>query len=283
MPFPNDAAWLMRQMCDDWDLGYSQPKRWDIRRGGNADCSSAVPYAYNESGCTPRFPPSTWTGSIRAEAAAREFTILDYAAAGPYPENYAVGDAILSEGASGGTGHVAMITGYDELSELWISETGDIDGEDGDQTGGESRTVRFTSHPLTVSSQWTHVLRPPTSYGSADTAGPTNKALDTAIERNLTTMAAPALIRADLPDGPAYALCYFQGLGGARTIDQEEANIWYPITGVSVVSYEKWWALAARAWEANNEMLEAMGKQVTKSVADAVAEIRREIEGGGEK
>ncbi|WP_276672104.1 hypothetical protein [Schaalia cardiffensis] len=281
MGFPNEAAWLMWQMCNWHNMGYSQPKRLHLWPGGNADCSSAVAHAYNESGCAPPFPSSTWTGSIRAEAAARGFTILDYAAVGPNPDNYAVGDALLSEGASGGTGHVAMITGYGEISEFWISETGDIDGEDGDQTGNESRSIALSDHPNTWNGTWTHVLRPPMSYGQADTATPTTKTLDTATGRNLTNMAAPSLIRADLPDGTyAYALCYFQGVGGARTIDQEEANVWYPITGVSVVSYEKWWKLAERAWEANNAMLEAMGQQVAKSVADAVADLRREMEGG---
>lgn len=277
MSFPHDAAWLMWQMCNWRNMGYSQPKRLHLWPGGNADCSSAVAHAYNESGCTPPFPDSAWTGSLRHDAAARGFTILDYAAVGPNPENLAVGDALLSEAASGGTGHVAMVTGYGELSEFWISETGDIDGEDGDQTGNESRSIALSDHPNTWNGTWTHVLRPPLSYGNAADAAPSNHSLNNPIERNLTNMSAPSLIRADLPNGPAYALCYFQGTGGARSIDQEEANIWYPITGVAVVSYEKWWALVERAWQANNAALEEMGKQVTVSVAEAVNALRKEL------
>lgn len=275
MPLANEAAWKMRQICDHWNIGYSQPDRWNIAPGGNCDCSSACAGSYNLAGISPGFPADTYTGNLRPYSAARGFAVLDYAGVGPHPENLAIGDMLLSEAASGGTGHVAMVTGFNELSEAWISETGDIDGAPGDQTGGETRTVAFTDHPNTLSGTWTHLLRPP-----LDAPAPSVQAASTPTtthpntERN-TDM--PTLIRADLPNGPAYALVYLTGLGGARTLTQEEANDWYAVTGVRVVSYERWWKLVEEAWKANNAYLEALGRQVTVSVAEAVDALRKEL------
>lgn len=144
--------------CDDWTLGYSQPDRLNIQNGGNCDCSSLAAWAYNQGGGA--FAPNTSTHNMRARAVAQGFSAIPW-----YPGSTLIpGDALLSEAASGGVGHVAIYTGGDALREAWISETGDIDGAPGDQTGGETRTVACSAHPYTTGGNWTHILRPPSGY-----------------------------------------------------------------------------------------------------------------------
>lgn len=162
----NRAVALMREMCDSWSLGYSQPDRWDIRPGGSADCSSSVAYAYNKAGISPPFPTTphaaTYTGSFRELALARGFT----AEAWDWHDDNDLtpGDLLLSEAASGGVGHIAMYVGDDLVSEAWINEIGDIEGgAPGDQTGQETHTGSYWRHPYTVGAKWTHVLYPPRS------------------------------------------------------------------------------------------------------------------------
>nr|DAY26425.1 MAG TPA: hypothetical protein [Caudoviricetes sp.] len=75
---------------------------------------------------------------------------------------FQAGDIILSAGNEGGTGHVviALEDAVDPLiSESWISETGDIDGQPGDQTGEETRLKRYSAHPLTQRGAWTSCHR----------------------------------------------------------------------------------------------------------------------------
>lgn len=145
------ASQAMALACDTWSLGYSQPKRLDIRDGGSADCSSLVAWAYNRAGITPAFPSSTWTGSIAAAARARGFRLI------PWTPGAALqtGDALLAPG------HVALYTGSGMLREAWASERGSIDGASGDQTGGETRAVTYTRHPMTLARRWITILRPP--------------------------------------------------------------------------------------------------------------------------
>lgn len=143
--------------CDDWTLGYSQPDRLNIQNGGNCDCSSLAAWAYNQGGAS--FAPNTSTHNMRARAVAQGFSAIPW-----HPGSTLIpGDALLSEAASGGVGHVAIYTGGDALREAWISETGDIDGAPGDQTGGETRTVACSAHPYTTGGTWTHILRPGSS------------------------------------------------------------------------------------------------------------------------
>ena len=165
------AAANMAMLCDDWDVGYSQPGRWDIRDGGTTDCSAATAWAYNRAGISPPLPTDyrTWTGTWRSLAAARGFSVEEW----DTDVDLGAGDLLLSEADSGGTGHIAMYTGGDAVREAWIAETGDIDGAPGDQTGGETRTVSYWGHPLTVSGQWTHVLHAPSTPTTTTTSTPT--------------------------------------------------------------------------------------------------------------
>lgn len=59
------------------NIGYSQPRRWNIWQGGTTDCSASTARAYNMTGLIAPFPEDlrTWTGTWRALAAERGFTV----------------------------------------------------------------------------------------------------------------------------------------------------------------------------------------------------------------
>lgn len=264
------AAATMRWLCAAAYIGYSQYERGDIRDGGSMDCSSGAAYSYNAGGVQPPFPADTSTHNFRARSAERGFAVLDYAAVGPYPDNLAVGDSLLSELASGGVGHIAVVTGYNELSEAWISEIGDIYGEPGDQTGGETRVVSFTDHPYTLSSSWTHVLRPPVD-GDDTTPTQTTPTTNTTTKENDSMY----LIRTDAPWGePVYATINLSGIGGASAKTQAEADVLYSVIGVyPIKTWEKYNELIRLAWVAHNEALASIGQTMGESIDDAVRRV----------
>ena len=188
------AASEMRYWCRTWDyggVGYSQPNRWSaydasdwqgwLKGPGEMDCSAGVAGAYNIAfheclgeGVRPAlFPRSTWTESLRQEGQARGFEDIGDSWTGSTPDGgFAVGDLLLRTTGEGG--HVAMVVrGEDDsfdpwnplVAEAWIDSAGSIYGSDGgdgsaaDDSGGESRLVRYGSHPLTVSASWSTCLR----------------------------------------------------------------------------------------------------------------------------
>lgn len=159
------------------NIGYSQPRRWNIWQGGTTDCSASTARAYNMTGLIAPFPEDlrTWTGTWRALAADRGFTVTAWDGD---TADLREGDLLLSEEASGGTGHIAMITYPGVVSEWWGSETGDTDGADGDQTGQEGREKEIDIHPFTLSGNWTHVLRPPAITDGAEDAAATTITTD---------------------------------------------------------------------------------------------------------
>lgn len=160
-----------------YSVGYSQPDRlaayersnedgW-LYADANMDCSSmvrgAINYGLHAAGYSwddPRMlPPSSWTGSQREELTARGWVEVPWGDNDLYPSGgLQVGDVILSEAASGGMGHVAMVV-QDGLAEAWIAEDGSTDGYVGDQTGGETRVGPYEGHPYTTGAHWTHCLR----------------------------------------------------------------------------------------------------------------------------
>ncbi len=279
MALANEAAWTMRQICDYDDIGYSQPGRWEIYPGGTTDCSAACASSYNSAGLAPEFPRDTYTGNLRPYSQERGFAVLDYAEVGPYPDNLAVGDMLLSEAASGGTGHVAMVTGHNELSEAWISETGDIDGAPGDQTGGETRTVTMTSHPLTLAGSWTHLLRPPAG-GDDTTPTQTTPTTNTTITTQEDTM---YLIRTVAPWGDyVYATICLAGIGGADAKTQAEADYLYPVIGVRPVGWQTYEELIRLAWVAHKQALASIGQAMGESIDDAVRRVVEATRPAGE-
>lgn len=125
----------MRYWCDEANLGYSQPKRWNIVPGGSADCSSLVIHSLREAGFNTG--DATYTGNMRAALVANGWRVIEPNGA-PW-----VGDILLSDGY-----HVAACVAPGLISEAAIDENGTIWGAmSGDQTGRETRTRSYYSYP----------------------------------------------------------------------------------------------------------------------------------------
>lgn len=85
------------------------------------------------------------------------------------------------------------------------------------------------------------------------------------------------LIRTTTPwNTYAYALVSLSGLGGARAIDQSEADWYYPVLGVKKVGWATWNGLVERAWKAHNDTLAALGKAISGSVEEAARRVVEE-------
>ena len=177
------AATIARRICEQENVGYSQPERrtwyanadWAGRVSSpqNADCSSLVCgvicYGLHDTYKVPWGHPALpeindhWTGNMRPGLEARGFNEVPWNDSDLTPAGgFRVGDVILSAANEGGVGHVviAVEDGGDPLvSEAWIAEDGSIDGYAGDTTGQETRTVRYSSHPHTRAGRWTSCHR----------------------------------------------------------------------------------------------------------------------------
>lgn len=177
------AARIARRICDQENVGYSQPERrswyanadWagHVSSPQNADCSSlvcgAICYGIHDTYGVPWGHPALpeindhWTGNMRPGLEARGFNEVPWADSDLTPAGgFRVGDVILSAANEGGRGHVVLAVedgGDPPVSEAWIAEDGSIDGYAGDTTGQETRTVRYSSHPHTQSGAWTSCHR----------------------------------------------------------------------------------------------------------------------------
>lgn len=177
------TARIARRICDVEPVGYSQPDRrtwyanadWEghVKSPQNADCSSlaagAVCYGLHDTYGVPWGHPALpeindhWTGNLRQGLEARGFDEVNWADENLTPDGgFKAGDIVLSAANEGGIGHVIVIVedGYDPLeSEAWIAEDGSIDGYLGDQTGSETRTARYSTHPHTQAGRWTSCHR----------------------------------------------------------------------------------------------------------------------------
>lgn len=177
------AARIARRICDQENVGYSQPDRrtwyanadWEghVSSPQNADCSSlvcgAICYGIHDTygagwghAALPEINDH-WTGNMRPGLEARGFNEVPWNDSDLTPQGgFRVGDVILSAANEGGRGHVVITVedGSDPLvSEAWIAEDGSIDGYLGDSTGQETRTVRYSSHPHTQAGAWTSCHR----------------------------------------------------------------------------------------------------------------------------
>lgn len=177
------TARIARQVSENENVGYSQYRRrswfaaadWagHVPSAQDADCSSlacgAIDYGLHDTYNVPWGHQALleindfWTGNMRAGMEARGFRERTWPDENLCPDGgFQAGDIILSAANEGGTGHVviALEDAADPLiSESWISETGDIDGEPGDQTGEETRLKRYSAHPLTQRGAWTSCHR----------------------------------------------------------------------------------------------------------------------------
>lgn len=121
----------MDTACRKWSLGYDQSNRWDIRDGGECDCSSLVIWALRSAGFDTG--GATYTGNISSNLTARGWRRIapDISIAQP-------GDLLLND-----THHVcAVISGTGKnatIAQASIDERGKATGGSaGDQTGNET-------------------------------------------------------------------------------------------------------------------------------------------------
>ena len=148
------AVELMKHLVNhDWH-GYSQYSRWGDGEGtcdiaiagkvyhleqGDRDCSSAIISAFEAAGIS--CGGATYTGNMRSCMVGTGNFVWH-----PMSSGYIAkpGDVYLNE-----VHHTAMCTSAvpDLLAEFCISETGGIDGAEGDQTGYESYEHAYYDRP----------------------------------------------------------------------------------------------------------------------------------------
>lgn len=144
----NGAIEFMRVACDVWSLGYDQSNRWDIRDGGECDCSSLVITALKKGGFDTG--SASYTGDMSYNLTRRGWKRLpaDLTTARP-------GDILLNDAY-----HTCMVIsgkGWDSrIAQASIDENGNImGGKAGDQTGYETNTRGI----YTYSKGWDCILR----------------------------------------------------------------------------------------------------------------------------
>lgn len=170
------AAEVMEHLCrhdGDGGHGYSQYSRWGdgtyetltlsdgstvTVANGDRDCSSAVIDAW-EAALPGSTAGATYTGNMRGE-----FLSTGLWRWHPRGDGYVAkrGDIYLNEAY-----HTAMCTcaDPDTLAQFSISETGGVDGKEGDQTGWESNVKPFYEYP------WNGTLEFAGDGGEPDGAG----------------------------------------------------------------------------------------------------------------
>lgn len=121
----------MRYWCEDANLGYDQSQRWDIRVGGECDCSSLAIHCLREAGFDTG--DASYTGDLSDNLTARGFVRLP-----PDISTLRPGDILLNDGC-----HVCVVVdghGWGAtIAQASIDERGRISGgQSGDQTGNET-------------------------------------------------------------------------------------------------------------------------------------------------
>lgn len=145
---------VMRTACEDWSLGYDQSNRWDIRDGGECDCSSLVIWALKQAGFDTG--TATYTGDLSRNLTQRGWKRLPFSIGAVRKGDILLNDAYHVCAVIAGAGESATI------AQASIDENGNaVGGASGDQSGRETntRTVYVYAH-----GGWDCILR----YGGAD-------------------------------------------------------------------------------------------------------------------
>lgn len=148
MPNINKAIEAMDKACRVWSLGYDQGNRWDIRDGGECDCSSLVIWALKQGGFDTG--DATYTGNLSANLTARGWKRLP-----PDLNTLQPGDLLLND-----VNHVCMVVSGHGKDATIAQASGDENGHarggsGGDQTGNETNERKA----YTYSKGWNCILR----------------------------------------------------------------------------------------------------------------------------
>ena len=76
-----------------WNLGYDQSNRWNIKDGGECDCSSSSGWIIKQAGYPIDLGGTFYTGNFAAKAKAAGFTVLPFKMS-----NVRAGDFLLTPG-----------------------------------------------------------------------------------------------------------------------------------------------------------------------------------------
>lgn len=185
MPNLEKSIEFMRRACDDWSLGYDQSNRWDIRDGGECDCSSLVITALKRNGFDTG--SASYTGDMSYNLTRRGWSRIpaDLTKAQP-------GDILLND-----TYHTCMVIkgrGWSStIAQASLGSNGRITGDaPGDQNGRETNTRGI----YTYSMGWDCMLRyteapapKPTPAGKLDVDGIAGLLTVTAWQKALKTPA----------------------------------------------------------------------------------------------
>lgn len=145
---------VMRAACEDWSLGYDQSNRWDVRDGGECDCSSLVIWALKQAGFDTG--TATYTGDLSRNLTQRGWKRLSFSLASVRKGDILLNDAYHVCACIAGAGESATV------AQASIDENGNaVGGASGDQSGRETntRTVYVYAH-----GGWDCILR----YSGAD-------------------------------------------------------------------------------------------------------------------
>lgn len=139
---------IMRMACEDWSLGYDQSNRWDIRDGGECDCSSLVIWALKSAGFETG--SASYTGDLSCNLTMRGWQRIPFDI-----DSVRAGDILLNDryhvcAAISGSGRDAII------AQASIDERGQaVGGAAGDQSGRETNTRKV----YVYSRGWDCILR----------------------------------------------------------------------------------------------------------------------------
>ena len=121
--------------CLHGNLGYDQNQRWDIRVGGECDCSSIAIWTLREAGQDTG--GATYTGNLSAALVARGWQRI-IPNGKPQP-----GDILLND-----VHHVAVCVGPGQLAQASIDERGRASGgQSGDQSNYETNVRSYYDYP----------------------------------------------------------------------------------------------------------------------------------------
>lgn len=138
MPSIDKFCNWMETACDVWDLGYDQWNRWDVRDGGECDCSSLVITALME--CGFGVGDAMTTHNMRYNLLANGWKCV------PVDGKPQRGDILLSD-----QHHVAVCLRDNWIAQASIGNNGLVYGDDsGDQTGWETNTRTYYDYPWDV-------------------------------------------------------------------------------------------------------------------------------------
>lgn len=212
MPSVEEFAKAMEWWCRYGDLGYDQSNRWDLRVGGETDCSALIIGVLDKCGFDTG--NATYTGNMASNLTAHGWEMLD-----PGVDKQR-GDILLSH-----ANHVACYLGDGLVAQASIDERGDIaGGQSGDQAD-ETNVHPYYDYP------WDCVLRyvggdtnVVSTYGGGSVYNPNNYGDDYVRQVQNLLLTKGYNLGADGADGVLGELTFnaiksFQADHGGLTVD----------------------------------------------------------------